>query len=207
VEDEARVDAVRRTLLTMVPACAMTCLAGATAAAQQAPPPAPAKSNHPFDQELPVRPTNRQLMRAVYLQSGAIPLTLFLTKTLGRDKGIELLKSYAEARGVQDGRSTVGRLGGDDFARLKKMFSPEAFKGRVVMEVTESTDTVHQLKVTECLWASTWRDAGGGDEGYAMVCHADFAFARAFNPKIEMVRDQTLMQGHACCNHRYVLKA
>lgn len=38
------------------------------------------------------------------------------------------------------------------------------------------------------------------------MCFGDFAFAKAFNPNIEMVRDKTLMQGHACCNHRYLWK-
>jgi len=33
------------------------------------------------------------------------------------------------------------------------------------------------------------------------------AFARAFNPQFEMVRDKTLMQGHDCCSHRYLWKA
>ena len=209
VNEKNQVDGVRRTLLKMVPACAVTCLAGRAVAAQQAPPAAsaPTKSSHPFDQELPVRPTNRQLMRAVYQQSGAIPLALFMRRTLGPGKTAELLKTFSEERGTQDGRGSAARLGGSDFERLKKLFAPEAFRGRVVMEVTESTETVHQLKVTECLWASTWRDAGAGDEGYAMICHADFAFARSFNPKVEMVRDQTLMQGHPCCNHRYVIKA
>jgi hypothetical protein len=59
---------------------------------------------------------------------------------------------------------------------------------------------------TECLWAKTFVDAGAGDLGNAAICHGDYAFARSFNPGIEMVRDKTLMQGHAYCNHRYLWK-
>ena len=40
-------------------------------------------------------------------------------------------------------------------------------------------------------------------QGYATVCFADFALPEGFNPKIKLVRDKTLMQGHDCCNHRY----
>jgi hypothetical protein len=27
---------------------------------------------------------------------------------------------------------------------------------------------------------------------------------KGFNPKIKLVRDKTLMQGHEYCNHRYI---
>ena len=39
-----------------------------------------------------------------------------------------------------------------------------------------------------------------------MVCHQVFAMCRAFNPKIGMIRNKTLMQGDDCCNHRWVLE-
>jgi hypothetical protein len=43
-----------------------------------------------------------------------------------------------------------------------------------------------------------------GDIGYAMVCWGDYAWAEGFNPKIKLVRDKTLMEGHDRCNHRYI---
>jgi len=72
--------------------------------------------------------------------------------------------------------------------------------------VAEDTDKVHELRVTECLWAQTFIAAKAGDLGYAGVCFGDYAFAKAFNPSVEMVRDKTLMQGHDGCNHRYLWK-
>jgi hypothetical protein len=62
------------------------------------------------------------------------------------------------------------------------------------------------MKVTECLWAKTFREADAADIGYRCICRADYVTAKAFNPKLELVRDKTLMQGHACCNHRYVMQ-
>ena len=58
--------------------------------------------------------------------------------------------------------------------------------------------------MTECIWAKTFLDYKLGDIGHAHVCWGDYAWAQGFNPKIRMVRDKTLMQGHACCNHRYL---
>ena len=59
--------------------------------------------------------------------------------------------------------------------------------------------------VTECVWAATYRDAGlGGEIGHAAVCHMDYSWPPAFNSSIKMERSKTLMQGHECCNHRYI---
>jgi len=56
----------------------------------------------------------------------------------------------------------------------------------------------------ECLTAEVFREEDAAEIGYATVCHADFALPEGFNPKIKLIRDKTLMQGHDCCNHRYV---
>jgi hypothetical protein len=64
-----------------------------------------------------------------------------------------------------------------------------------------------EIKITECLWAKTFRAANAADIGYATICYSDFAGAVAFNPKMRLVRTKTLMQGHDCCNHRWVLEA
>jgi hypothetical protein len=73
--------------------------------------------------------------------------------------------------------------------------------------MVEDTERAAEMKVTECLWAKTFRDAGAGDIGYALMCHGDFATAPAFNAKMKMTRTKTLMQGHDCCNPRWTLQA
>jgi hypothetical protein len=101
------------------------------------------------------------------------------------------------------------QFGSNDFATLKKIFSPESpqFKDSLTMSITESTDSVHELKVTECIFASVYLQQKAGDLGWASVCYGDYAMATGFNPKIRMTRNKTLMQGHDCCDHRYLLEA
>lgn len=77
----------------------------------------------------------------------------------------------------------------------------------LTVEIVDESDTAVEVRVTECLWATTFRDANAADIGYACICHPDFAMAEAFNPKLRMIRDKTLMQGHSHCNHRWVVKA
>jgi len=125
-----------------------------------------------------------------------------------RDVVIATLRAYSTEQAGPGAADSVKRLGGNGFAQLKKMFSPDspAFANALTFTVAEDTDKVYELRVTECLWAQTFIAAKAGDLGYAGVCFGDYAFAKAFNPSVEMVRDKTLMQGHDSCNHRYLWK-
>ena len=69
-----------------------------------------------------------------------------------------------------------------------------------------TTEKAFELKVTECIWASTFLEANMGEFGYAWICWGDYAWAKSFNPKIKLVRDKTLMQGNDYCNHKYIFE-
>jgi hypothetical protein len=201
----------------MLPACAVTCLGlrglpllgrpVPTRRAQSQPAEGQARAKHKFDEELPMKPTFRQLIGAEY--SSFIPLVVFLSDRLGKEAAVQILKDWTTGRSREAGADTAKRLGSDDFSALKKFLAPDnrMYKNTLTMEVVESTDAAHELKVTECLWADTFLRAKAGELGYAAVCFGDYAFAQGFSPKIGMVRDKTLMQGHPYCNHRYLWKA
>jgi hypothetical protein len=202
----------REFLGRIVPACAVTCLGlgslpllGRQTQGQGQAGAPPAK--HKFDEEFPRKLTFRNLINTQY-GSTFIPLAVFLSEKLGLAEAVALLKEWATKQGEEGGRGIAQRLKSNDFAALKKFFDPTnaSYKNTLTMEVVESTDRVHELKVTECLWADVFLKAKAGELGYASVCYGDYAFARAFNPQIEMVRDKTLMQGQPLCNHRYIWK-
>ena len=120
---------------------------------------------------------------------------------LGRGELIDMLK-----RAVDDINKNIKP---DLKAKSVKDFvSPilesDYFRFRLDLEVLELTDEVCQMKITNCLWAKTFREMNAGDIGYANTCHGDFSSATAFNPKLMMERTKTLMEGHDCCNHRYI---
>ena len=80
----------------------------------------------------------------------------------------------------------------------------DLYKNCLDFEYVELTDKVCEIKVNNCLWAKTFRSKDAGDFGYACCCHGDFSGAKAFNPQLRMERTKTLMQGHDCCNHRFI---
>jgi hypothetical protein len=73
-------------------------------------------------------------------------------------------------------------------------------------DVVEDAAHAFEVRVTACLWATTFRAAGAADLGYSWVCHPDFAMASAFNPAIKLQRTATLMQGAGHCNHRWTVE-
>ncbi len=200
----------RRFVLGTLPACAGACVAfraastlvTAQSTSGQQQPTAPVRK---FDSELPRKITYREAFALTYGRA-YIPLVLFLTKRMGRDAALDLLKASATEMAAEQAALAVKQVGGRDFAAFKRVLTSPAVENFWSREVVEDSDSVHELRVTECLWAATFRAANAADEGYASVCHGDYAFASAFNPQLSMVRDRTLMQGHPYCNHRYSWK-
>lgn len=198
----------RRFVLRTLPACAGACAllkcpeAAASPQAAAAQPQEPRKI-HKFDSEMPRKLTYREAFALSYARA-FIPFALFMTKRMGRGAALDLLKASAAEQAAAQAAEAVQSVGGKDFSAFKKVLNNPAFGNIWTKEVVQDTDAVYEIRVTECLWAATFRAANAADEGYAAVCHGDYAFASAFNPQLELVRDHTLMQGHAFCNHRYV---
>jgi hypothetical protein len=118
---------------------------------------------------------------------------------------------------IQDAASEAARLRAPEFfktlatndlaawAAMLKEPDP-LMDNAITVEIVEESEAALEVRVTECLWAKTFREADGADIGYACICHPDFAMAKAFNPNMRMIRDKTLMQGHSHCNHRWVME-
>lgn len=201
----------RRLFLSKVlPACSLACLGASSGLLGFSPAVKGTlqEAKHKFDEEIPVKFTGRQLMSMMYGRN-YIPLLKFLSEEIGKERFITLLKKHAAERGTEMGKQFAKRPEGNDFAILKKMFHPDSpnFKNILTMSITEDTANIHEIKVTECIFASTFLEAKAGVLGFATICYADYNMASGFNPKVKMVRDKTLMQGHAYCNHRYILEA
>ncbi len=193
----------RRQFVTRVmPACALTCIAGRALAFAQAEGTDEEEPAHKFDKKLPFELTNRQFVTSKYREY--IALGKALKGELGNKRALELLKRVTTDEMLAMGKRQAENSPDDSFQTYVGGFRGDRYKDSLTMEIVEDTDRVFELNVTECLWATVFRDADAADIGYAGVCYGDYAWAQGFNPKIRMVRDKTLMQGHECCNHRYL---
>ena len=188
----------RQLIFGVVPACSLVCLGtgGIVAGAPED------EEKHKFDQDIEHQLTLMQYFQIRYGEY--IKLAKALEKKMGKEKLLEFLKENTREEMLNYGRTQAKGSPDNSFAAYVDTFRSAAYDKSLTKEVKEDTETVFELKVTECIWAAVFRKAGAGDIGYAAVCYGDYAWAEGFNPKIKMIRDKTLMQGHDCCNHRYV---
>lgn len=136
-----------------------------------------------------------------------IEVMQFLAKEIGQDKFMKMLKRDGDEWAKREAQEELKTLPANDFAtfRAERRKKPDRFWAHVITSaIIEDTDRAIEQKVTECLWAKTYREAEAADLGYILWCYPDFALARAFNPKLKLIRTKTLMQGDDCCNHRWV---
>ena len=191
-----------------MPACALTCfgLGNTVVLAQDTKESTPEEDVHKFDQEYKRKLTYRQYFASRYGEY--IQLAKALDKELGKEEAIKFLKKYTAERMLQYGKSHASKSPDNSFHTYTDTFRDlNRYKNTLTMEIIEDTEKAFELKVTECIWATSFLEADAGEIGYASVCYGDYAWAEGFNPKIKLIRDKTLMQGHDYCNHRYILEA
>jgi hypothetical protein len=128
---------------------------------------------------------------------------------MGREKLVEMLKRAYSAAAVERVREQLKTNPKNDLATYTAdLRNPiPIYRNALTFKVVEDTPTTFEARITECLWAKTFREANAADIGYACLCHTEFAAVPAFNPKIKMTLTKTLMQGNDCCNPRYVMQA
>ncbi|MFC1791352.1 L-2-amino-thiazoline-4-carboxylic acid hydrolase [Gemmatimonadota bacterium] len=189
----------------IVPTCAMTCAALGTPSGLPCAPPDPAGLQTPHRWDIPVDPTPTLRQTEITRIRRFLEFAEFLSDRMGREPLLRTLEDFQSSRNVRQARAAVARTGGNTFSAFKSYYNPDipALARLVTLEVVESTETVYEWRITECLNVEPFRRANALDIGHASTCHGDFAFAQAFNPAIKLTRDKTLMQGDAYCNHRY----
>jgi hypothetical protein len=134
-----------------------------------------------------------------------IPVMKEMAEQFGKEKFIEILKK-ASADASADSMKKMARVfPGTDLTMMALVYKTNPlFQHALVYDTVEQSDKALELKVHQCLWAKTFREVNAGDIGYAAICYADYAMTTAFNPKIKLIRSKTLMEGHECCNLRFV---
>ena len=162
------------------------------------------QDKHKFQREMDRKITYKQWMQQRHRKY--IGILKQLEKDLGKQELLELLKKASYAENVALGKRLSRRI--DSMHTFAGPFR-DANSGvgqTIVREIVEDNEHAFDMKITECLTEVVFREADALDLGYACVCHADFGLTEGMDINIKLIRTKTLMQGHDCCNHRYVLE-
>ncbi len=138
-----------------------------------------------------------------------IPILQGLREEVGEKDFIEMVKRASERSGRDSAKGFARGLPSNDFDSFKSWVreADRFWQHALTFEIVEDSDTALEVKITECLWAKTFREMEASDIGYAGICHGDFAYAEGYNPKLRMERTKTLMQGDDHCDHRWLWEA
>ncbi|MCK7514985.1 MAG: L-2-amino-thiazoline-4-carboxylic acid hydrolase [Desulfobacterales bacterium] len=100
------------------------------------------------------------------------PLDIFrgLETEIGRDKFHEMLKSVIDVSTKQQVAEMAKRLGSNDMAAFTGLFRAPGsiFDRALTFDIVEDTPKAFEVRVKECLWAKTYRDAKAEDLGYIL---------------------------------------
>jgi hypothetical protein len=141
-------------------------------------------------------------------RDGFIPLAKQMAVSMGQEPFMKVLGEAGLERGREAGAALAASSPNNDLATFAETMRapPPLYEGALTFEIVEDSPNAFEVKISECLWARTFREADAADIGYACICHPDYTFAEGFNPSMKMIRTKTLMQGHDCCDHRWVVE-
>lgn len=93
-----------------------------------------------------------------------------------------------------------------DFTDFSAILPNWTAGGALEMTVLEESPDTLSFNVTRCRYAEMYRAMGLGDIGDILSCSRDGAFCEGFNPKMKLMRSQTIMSGARHCDFRYSME-
>jgi len=149
--------------------------------------------------------TYEEIFKLFY--EGTIPQMKSLAAQIGKDKFLEMLMKASSEAAVQGVEARYGSQKRDLATWMADLRNPSPlYQHTLTYEILKDTEKEADIRITECLWARTFRQADAGDIGYAAICHGDVAAVPAFNPKLKMDRPKILMKGDDECRYHLVME-
>ncbi|MFW9844021.1 MAG: L-2-amino-thiazoline-4-carboxylic acid hydrolase [Candidatus Thorarchaeota archaeon] len=126
---------------------------------------------------------------------------------IGEDKAFEIAQEIINEDAILSGKTLAEKVSGNTLKDLLTAIQ-EFWTKDGAMELDNICLDEDRLSfdVTYCGYAEMYRKLGIQELGTLMSCSRDFAFMDGFNPKIELKRTKTIMEGDSICNFCYVMK-
>jgi hypothetical protein len=132
------------------------------------------------------------------------PLIDALSAEFGRERVLEIVRRTIVRIAHEQGAQLAAQMGDNGLPAFRAATNAWKKGNALEMEVLEQTDERLSFNVTRCRYAEMYRALGIPELGALLSCNRDFALIEGFNPDVELTRTQTIMQGAAFCNFRYV---
>lgn len=134
-----------------------------------------------------------------------VPVIKAVARRIGRDEALAILKEVNEQEAFQRGQNMRKAEKQNGIAELADEVATWGEGGIWEMDVLEQTPTTYFFNVFGCPYYEKYRELGLDEFGVELSCCRDEPFARGFNPRLKLVRTQTIMEGADYCDFRYYL--
>jgi hypothetical protein len=129
-------------------------------------------------------------------------------EALGYEQAMQIAQGAIQEDGKRTGEMMAERHGGNSMADLLRMVREVwAEDGALELEVLEMSEQKLSFNVTRCRYAELYDRLGVKELGYYLSCNRDEPLTRGFNPRIRLLRTQTIMEGATFCDFRFVLES
>ncbi len=132
------------------------------------------------------------------------PVLAALGNEFGRERVIEIVRDTIINVAREQGAQLAAQTGGNELADFARALAAWKKDDAMQMDVLAESDERYEFNVTRCRYAEMYRALGIPELGAVLSCNRDFALIEGFNPQIQLTRTQTLMQGAAHCDFRFV---
>jgi hypothetical protein len=131
------------------------------------------------------------------------PLVRGFEAAFGREATLRVVREVVAGLARESGKELAGSLGDATLGAFRTCISAWNAGGALEMTVIEANADRLDFDVTRCRYAEMYRALGLEDLGGSLSCVRDFALVEGFNPDLELVRTQTLMEGATHCDFRF----
>ena len=131
------------------------------------------------------------------------PIIDALGDAFGREEVTAVVRDTIIRIAQQQGAQLAGAMGSDDLPAFAESLRFWTQDNALELEVLAQDEEHFDFNVTRCRYAELYRSLGIPELGAVLSCNRDWALIQGFNPDIDLVRTQTIMQGAAYCDFRY----
>lgn len=131
------------------------------------------------------------------------PIILGFIAEIGEPRALEIVRGVVARLAREGGAALARQVGEASLSAFGRDVERWREGGALEIEFLECSDDRLDFNVTRCRYAEMYRALGLADLGGSLSCQRDFALVEGFNPKIELTRTQTLMEGATHCDFRF----
>lgn len=129
-----------------------------------------------------------------------IPLIEAFSAEMDRERVLEVVRSVILKLALQQGAQLAKSLEVNDLEHFAAVQEGWKKDNAILTEVLEQTDRKFSFNVYRCRYAEMYAHLGMRELGKMLSCDRDFALIEGFNPKIQLTRTQTIMEGADICD-------